>query len=295
MKPPEIVSALVTPFDPDGAVDFDAFDRVLERLKPLVDGVFVAGTTGEFPALADAERTALIARALAVFGPSGVVAHVGAASTHDALRLTTAAADAGAERFAAITPYYLAASPQGTASYFAALRKELPTQSLYAYLFPDVAVTDVLPEAFAVLADTGIDGVKVSGTASTRVAEYLAAAPAGLRLWSGNDADLPAVMAAGGVGTVSGVSSVCPGPWAAYRDAVRDGHDAAAAEAQRTIQTLVAALGPSIERLRFGLAELRCPVGRSRMPIDLPDHSAKDAIRMALTAAGSALQHTPVA
>lgn len=77
MAAPEILSALTTPFGADGALDLNAFTANIERLLPLVDGVFVAGTTGEFPALTPAEHAALVEAALAAFGPTRVVVHVG--------------------------------------------------------------------------------------------------------------------------------------------------------------------------------------------------------------------------
>jgi 4-hydroxy-tetrahydrodipicolinate synthase len=85
---PEIISAIPTPFAEDGKLNLPALRTNLERLEPLLDGVFAAGTTGEFLALSDDERIAVIEEALAVFGPARVVAHVGAAATHQAVALT---------------------------------------------------------------------------------------------------------------------------------------------------------------------------------------------------------------
>lgn len=266
---PEILSAVPTPFTQDGTLDLPALRSNLERLSPLVDGVFAAGTTGEFPALTDGERIEVIRESLAVFGPERVVAHVGAPSVRQAISLLLAAKEAGAQRFAAITPYFLTASPAGVAAYYKALRGAAGQHSLYAYVFPEVAGTDILPEDLpALVSESGIDGIKVSGAASKRVREYLAAAPEGFQLWSGNDADLPDILASGGQGTVSGVSAVCPEPWAAYRDAVRENDAEAAAAAQADIETLVPLLGPSIAALKFGISHRGLTGGSVRMSID---------------------------
>jgi 4-hydroxy-tetrahydrodipicolinate synthase len=266
---PEILSAVPTPFSQDGTLDLPALRSNLERLNPLVDGIFAAGTTGEFPALTDGERIEVIRESLAVFGPERVVAHVGAPSAQQAVRLLLSAQELGVQRFAAITPYFLTASPAGVAAYYKALRGAAGQGSLYAYVFPEVAGTDILPEDLpALISESGIDGIKVSGAASGRVREYLAAAPAGFRLWSGNDADLPNILALGGQGTVSGVSAVCPEPWAAYRDAVRGNDAAAATAAQADIETLVPLLGPSIAALKFGITHRGLPGGTVRMSID---------------------------
>jgi dihydrodipicolinate synthase/N-acetylneuraminate lyase len=156
---PEILSALTTPFDDSGDIVTSAFEANLARLEPWVDGVR-RRTTGEFPALEADEHLDLTRRALAVFGPDRVVVHTGAPSLRQALRLAAAAAAVGARRFAALTPYYLAATPAGCARYFSALKTELAGAEVYGYLFPDVAVTEGLPDQLQPLLDAGIDGLK---------------------------------------------------------------------------------------------------------------------------------------
>lgn len=286
MAPPEIISALTTPFDGSGEIRYDVFDENLARLAPFSDAVFVAGTTGEYLTLRTTEHADLVAQALAVFGADRVIVHVGAACTRDALVRTGSALELGARRFAAITPIYHGASAAGTARHFAALRAEIGSHPFYGYLFPDVAITDITPDHVQPLLDAGIDGLKLSGLASTRLQEYLAVLPTGFPVWSGNDADLPAVMAAGGTGTVSGVSGVHPYPWAAYRDAVAAGDAAAAERAQHTITTLVAAIGSSIAFHKAGLDRQGLYGGHCRMTIDAPTPAAIRAIDAALAIAG---------
>jgi len=282
---PQIISAVPTPFATDGKLDLAALHSNLERLEPLLDGVFAAGTTGEFPALSDDERVAVIQEAITVFGPTRVVAHVGAATTQQAVAITEAVQRVGAQRFAAVTPYYLRASLDGVSRYYAALREVVRDGELYGYFFPDVALTDVAPEDLPRLLEVGLDGVKVSGAASGRVADYLSQAPDGFRLWSGNDADLPNIMACGGMGTVSGVSSVMPEPWVAFREAYAAGDQSRLGQAQRAINALVPILGPSIANLKYGLSRLGLTGGPTRMSIDEPTPEVRMTIDAALTEA----------
>jgi 4-hydroxy-tetrahydrodipicolinate synthase len=286
---PEIISAVPPHFAADGKLDLPALRTNLERLEPVLDGVFVAGTTGEFPALADDERIAVIEEAISVFGPARVVAHIGAAATHSALALARAALEVGAQRLAAVTPYYLRASTDGVRRHYAALREVVEDGELYGYLFPDVALTDVTPAELPGLVAAGLDGVKVSGTASTRVADYLAKAPAGFKLWSGNDADLPNVLARGGRGLVSGVSAVLPEPWVAFRAAYAADDRSGVDRAQRAIEALVSVLGPSITRLKYGLSVLGLPSGPTRMCVDEPTAEVRTSIEAALAQARSIL------
>ncbi|MFT3889468.1 MAG: dihydrodipicolinate synthase family protein [Arachnia sp.] len=269
MQQPEILSAVTTPFSPDGEVDLAALTANLRRIEPLVDGVFAAGTTGEFLALSQDEHEEIITAALEAFGPNRVVVHVGAASTRDAVALARQSSRLGATRFAAITPYYLKASTEGILRHWSAIN-EACDGDLYGYVFPDVAVTDLLPEDLPRVLASGIKGIKVSATASGRVDEYLAHAPEGFQLWSGNDADVPHVMAAGGTGTVSGVSGAVPGPWAALRDAMAAGDQEAADKAQAVIARVVPVLGPSIANLKVALDRQGLTGGTCRMVIDAP-------------------------
>lgn len=96
-------------------------------------------------------------------------------------------------------------------------------------------------------------------------------APAGFKLWSGNDADVPNVMAAGGTGTVSGVSGACPAPWAALRAAMAGGDAAGIERAQQIIVRVVSVLGPSIAALKAALDLQGLAGGHCRMLIDTPN------------------------
>lgn len=282
MNKPEILSALTTPFGPDGEILYSDLRANMERLEPLVDGIFLAGTTGEFLALTPDEHAKLVEMAMEIFGPERVVVHVGSPSTYQSLKLTEASRDLGAKRFAAVTPYYLKASVDGIVRHWAALKQACGGE-FYGYVFPDVAVTDLLPEDLPAVLMSGIDGIKISATASGRVADYIAAAPDGFKVWSGNDADLPNVLALGGVGTVSGCSSACPKPWADFRNAYQAGDVAALADAQRRIEIIVPAIGPSIAALKTAQDLQQITGGACRMSIDSADEAA---IREALTAAG---------
>ena len=115
---PVVYSAVPTLFGRDGELD-PGGNRALYRLiAGLVDGMLVAGTTGEFPALDDAERLSLFELALAEAGPDRVIAHIGAPDARHATRLARAAAALGATRIAAITPYYLPARPDELAAHY---------------------------------------------------------------------------------------------------------------------------------------------------------------------------------
>ncbi len=273
---PVVFSAVPTLFGADGELDPGANRALYELVAGLVDGLFVAGTTGEFPALEDAERLSLFELALAGAGPDRVIAHIGAPDARHAARLARAAVALGATRIAAITPYYLPARPDELAGHYRRIRDAAPGPELYAYIFPERTGLNVPPPLFAQVADAaGLAGAKVSGSASADLAGYVAAAP-GLRIFSGNDARPWDSMRAGGAGVISGRSSAYPEVYAALQ------HD----EAEQERLDRIVALGASIGRLKHALLVRGLASSpAARMTVDPPDPGVAAAI--AAEAAGS--------
>ena len=207
---PVVLAAVPTLFSAEGELDRDANRALYKLIAGLLDGLLVAGTTGEFPALEDAERLWLVEQALAEAGPDRVIAHIGAPDARHAARLARAAVALGAGRIAAITPYYLPARPDELVAHYRRVREAAPGAELYAYIFPERTGLRVPAPLLAEVAEAaGLAGAKISGSASADLAGYVAAAP-GLRIFSGNDADPWAAMRAGGAGVISGRSSRLP-------------------------------------------------------------------------------------
>jgi 4-hydroxy-tetrahydrodipicolinate synthase len=276
---PVVFSAVPTLFGGDGEVDLDANQALYKLLTGLLDGVFVAGTTGEFPALDDAERLSLIELALAEAGPDRVIAHVGAPDARRSARLARAAAALGATQLAAITPYYLPARPDEVGDHYRRIRDAAPDVDLFAYIFPERTGLRVSPTLFASMASAdsaGLAGAKLSGSAPADLAGYLALAP-GLRFFSGDDSNPGAIVRAGGAGVISGRSSAYPEVYASLAAALAAGDLAAAARDQAVLDRIVA-LGASIGRLKYAL-QLRGRGGTTaRMTVDPPDASLAAAI-----------------
>jgi 4-hydroxy-tetrahydrodipicolinate synthase len=274
---PVVFSAVPTLFSSDGEIDLDGNRALYKHVAGLVDGLFIAGTTGEFPALDDAERLSLIELALAEAGPERVIAHVGAPDARHSARLAQAAAVLGATQLAAITPFYLPVRPDELTAHYGRIREAVPGLQLYAYIFPERTGLRVPPSGFAsVAAAAGLAGAKLSGSAAAELASYVAAAP-GLRLFSGDDSNPGATMRAGGAGVISGRSSAYPEVYAALATALAAGDVDAAARHQAVLDRIVA-LGASIGRLKYALA-LRGRGGTTaRMTVDPPDAELAAAI-----------------
>jgi 4-hydroxy-tetrahydrodipicolinate synthase len=270
-----VLAAVPTPFAADGSVDLACARRLYEFLADRVDGLLVAGTTGEFPALDEDERLVLIDTAIDVLGPDRIIAHIGAPDAYRAVRLAREASLLGASRIAAITPYYLAASPAEVTEYYLRIREAAPEPGLYAYIFPERTGLTVAPQQFCELADAvGLAGAKFSGVAARNVAECAAARP-GLRIFSGDDTDLAATLRAGGAGIISARASAFPEVFsglAAAIAAAADGadHDGEVAARQADVSA-IASLGQSIGLVKEALRVRGFGPMAARMAVAEPD------------------------
>lgn len=281
---PVVYSAVPTLFGPDGELDPGANRALYRLIAGLVDGMLVAGTTGEFPALEDAERLSLFELALAEAGPDRVIAHIGAPDTRHAIRLARAAVALGATRIAAITPYYLPARPDELAGHYRRIRDAVPDPDIYAYIFPERTGLAVPPPLFAEVAQAaGLAGAKISGSASADLAGYVAAAP-GLRIFSGNDANPWATMRAGGAGVISGRSAAYPEVYAALCKSTPESDPGAQERLDRIV-----ALGASIGRIKHALGVRGLAGTAARMTVDPPGPELAAAIAAEVSATAETL------
>jgi 4-hydroxy-tetrahydrodipicolinate synthase len=267
-----VFAAVPTPFTADGDVDTGAARRLYGFLAGVVDGLFVAGTTGEFPALDDGERLALIETGLDAAGPDRVIAHVGAADSRRAARLAVSAVALGATRIAAITPFYLTPRRDEVTAYYNRIRQAAPAAALYSYIFPERTGSTVPPEQFAALAEAvGLAGAKFSGGAARNVAACAVACP-GLKVFSGDDTDLAATLRDGGAGIISARAAAYPEVFSALSAALASGSPEEAARHQAEV-TAIASTGASIGRVKEALRGRGFDSMAARMPVDVPDEA----------------------
>lgn len=285
MSRAQLLTAVPTPFGPDERLDTNGVATLFAAVREASpDGVFVAGTTGEFTALDDDERLVLARIALRVFGPERVFVHVGAAASRQAERLAVRSVEAGATRLAAVTPFYFPGPGDAVLRYFERVVAAAGNAEVWAYLFAARTTTRVPPEALADLQRVGVLGAKISGEDDDAVRAYVAAAPSGFRIISGNDASFPQLRQVGGLGVVSGVSSVFPRPFRDMRDALNAGDEDGVADAQARIDRAVRVVrSGSIAHLKAGLRLRGLPAGPVRISTDAVGDSDLAELRAAVT------------
>jgi 4-hydroxy-tetrahydrodipicolinate synthase len=206
------IPALVTPMRADGAVDFPAWDRLLDfHVAEGTDGVVVGGTTGESPTLESAEVIELVQRAKArLAGRMPVIAGSGTNSTAKSIELSRSLAEAGADGLLTVVPYYNRPTQEGMVRHFSAIADAVQVPVIL-YNVPGRTACDLLPETVVRLsAHPRIAGIKEATGDLSRAATILQAAAPGFLLLSGDDPTAPELIRRGACGVISVTANVAP-------------------------------------------------------------------------------------
>ena len=199
----EVLTAMVTPFDYDLALDVDGAVGVARWLADNGStGLVLAGTTGESPTLSDDEKVELW-RAVAEAVTVPVVAGAGSNDTRHSVELTERATQCGVAAVLAVTPYYNRPSQAGLEAHFRAVAGATPLP-LMVYDIPIRTGRKISHEVLVRLAREvpNFLAVKDAALDVSASARLTAAAPAGFELYSGNDDQTLPLLAIGGVGVV---------------------------------------------------------------------------------------------
>lgn len=205
--------ALVTPFR-DGEVDFPAFEAFVDwQIQSGVAGVVAVGTTGESATLTFAEHIDVVKAAVrAARGRVPVIAGAGANATAEAIELSVACAEAGAQALLHVTPAYNRPTQEGLVQHYRAIAKST-TLPIIVYNVPSRTACDMCPDTVARLLDVAnIVGLKEATGGIGRATELVtkAAARRDFALLSGDDATAMPYLMLGFVGIISVAANVAP-------------------------------------------------------------------------------------
>ena len=206
-----LLTAMVTPFGPDGSLDLPAAARLANHLVDAgCDGLVISGTTGESPTTTDAEKLALLRAVLEAVGDRArVIAGAGSYDTAHSVHLAKACAAEGAHGLLVVTPYYSKPPQAGLIAHFTAVADETPLPVLL-YDIPPRSVVPIESETLrALAAHPNIVGVKDAKGDLHAGAQLMA--ETGLVYYSGDDAlNLP-WLAMGATGFISVISHLAAG------------------------------------------------------------------------------------
>jgi 4-hydroxy-tetrahydrodipicolinate synthase len=205
-------TAIVTPFK-DGRIDEAAFERLVKaQIKGGVDGIVPVGTTGESPTLDYEEHIQVIEAAVEYADKKiKVLAGTGANSTNEAIYLTKAAEEAGADGSLQVAPYYNKPTQEGLFQHFHAIARatKLP---IMLYSIPGRCGVEIAVETVVRLAHDSVNiiGIKEAGGSADRVSQLRAALGPRFTIMSGDDSLTLPFMSVGAHGVVSVASNVIP-------------------------------------------------------------------------------------
>lgn len=262
--------ALITPFTEDG-IDFEAYGRLIDwQIEQGTDAIIAAGTTGEPSTMTMQEHADVIRFAVRhAAGRVPVIAGTGANSTHEALHLAQEAEQAGADGLLIVTPYYNKTTQQGLIAHFTAIADSVHTP-IIVYNVPGRTGLNLLPQTMNILADhPNIVGLKEACPDIVQVIETLRLCGDRLDVYSGEDGNIIAVLAAGGAGVISVIANIAPKETHQLCRSFFDGDIEAARHMQYRFAPLVKALFSEVNPIPVKAAAALmglCP-GRVRLPL----------------------------
>jgi 4-hydroxy-tetrahydrodipicolinate synthase len=283
-----VITAMVTPFRPDGAVDFERFRELATHLvENGSDGLVVCGTTGESPTLSDAEKLDLFRVAVdEVGGRAKLIAGTGTYDTAHSAALTREATALGVDAILIVAPYYNKPPQRAIVRHFEEIASatDLP---IVAYNIPGRVVVNIEPATIERLAE--IDNVVAVKQALEDPAQArFIAEETRLDLYSGDDPNTFAFLEFGGVGVVS-VTAHLWGPQIAemirrYREGDVDGARTLHEEQQPSYDLLRIQTNPIPIKAALNLTGRE--VGGHRLPMVEADEGELAQIRSCLERSG---------
>ncbi|MFB2836929.1 4-hydroxy-tetrahydrodipicolinate synthase [Floridanema evergladense] len=201
-----VITALVTPFNEDGSVNYTVAEQLAGHLAENgTDAFVICGTTGESPTLKLAEELELFQVVQqAVAGKAKIIAGTGSNSTEEAIAATQKAAKIGIDGSLQVVPYYNKPPQEGLYQHFQAIAKSFPDLPIMLYNIPGRTGQNLAPETVARLAEIpNIVAIKEASGSMDQVSQIRNLTPPEFEIYSGDDSLTLPLLAVGGTGVVS--------------------------------------------------------------------------------------------
>ena len=285
-----VCTAIVTPFTSSGEVDFNTFDRLIDRqLAAGVSAICVCGTTGESATLTEKEHEELIdACVRRVDGRAKVVAGTGSNSTANTLSLSRESQALGADALLLVTPYYNKTTQTGLIRHYEYIADRVDL-SIIVYNVPSRTALGCTAQTYEALSHhPNINGIKEASGDFSLIARTRALCGNELNLWSGNDDQTVAMMALGGQGVISVYSNLMPENMVAIAQKCLEGDFSGATALQRGAMELMDALFLEVNPIpvKTALNLSGTEVGPLRLPLCEISSSHLDMLKHAMKRAG---------
>jgi 4-hydroxy-tetrahydrodipicolinate synthase len=283
--------AIVTPMRADGAVDLEAWARLIDfHLANGTNGIVVGGTTGESATLHEAELRELTERACAqVRGRLAVIAGAGTSSTATTVERVEWLSRLPIDGLLLVTPAYNRPTQEGLVRHFAAAAGAA-SKPILLYNVPTRTAVDMKPPTVARLSRVaGIVGVKEAVPEMTRIRELVDATAKGFAILSGDDATAREAIACGARGVISVTANVAPRAMSEMVAAALAGDAARAAQLDAPLTALHRELFVEANPIpaKWTLAEMGLIGPGIRLPLTPLAEAHHAAMRAAARAAGA--------
>ncbi len=281
-----LLTAMVTPFDGEGRVDYEQAKRLaLALLDSGSDGVVVTGTTGERSTLTDEEQLKLFAAVKEAVGGRGtVMAGTGGNCTRESLEVTREAERVGVDAVLLVVPYYNKPTQEGLVEHFKAIAQGTSLPCIL-YNVPSRTVTNLAADTVIRLSQVdNIVGIKEASANLDQIAKIIEGTGEDFLVYSGNDSDTFPILALGGYGAISVASHLVGAQIKEMMDRFLGGEVEAAAQLHRRLLPLIDALFVVSNPIpiKYALNYLGFPVGKPRLPLTEPDEKSAAVIRTVL-------------
>jgi len=281
-----LITAMVTPFDAEGKVDYAQAKKLAQALlNSGSDGLVVSGTTGESPTLSPEEKLRLFTEIKSAVAKQGVViAGTGNYNTAESCELTKEAEKTGVDGCLLVVPYYNRPAQEGLLEHFKAIAEATKLPCI-VYNVPSRTVTNLAAETVIKLSQIdNIIGVKEASGNFDQIAKIIQGTPREFLVYSGNDGDTLPILTLGGYGVISVASHLVGRKIKEMIQNFLAGKTEEAATIHHHLLPLVNALFVVSNPipLKYALNYLGFQVGKPRLPLTEPDEKSANLIRTTL-------------
>ena len=266
-----IATAMVTPFDRKGHIDFSKTTQLVDYL--IANGsesLVVCGTTGESPTLSKEEKLALIDHVIKVVNKRvPVIAGTGSYNTYESIELTKKAENLGADAIMLVAPYYNKPNQEGLYQHFKSVAEETALPILL-YNIPGRSVVNVEPETIIALSQIkNIVAVKEASGNLNKMTKIIANTPDHFELYTGDDGNTLPVLSIGGVGVISVAAHVIGNEMQEMVKKFLDGQISEAAKLHQKLLPIMVELfkAPNPVPVKTALQMKGLDVGTVRLPL----------------------------
>ncbi|MCX6007639.1 MAG: 4-hydroxy-tetrahydrodipicolinate synthase [Chloroflexi bacterium] len=281
-----LLTAMVTPFDTRGKVDYAQAKKLAKALLASgSDGLVVSGTTGESPTLTAAEKLRLFEEIKSVVSSKvTIVAGTGNYNTQESIELTKEAEKTGVDACLLTVPYYNKPNQEGLYEHFKAIAKATKLPCII-YNVPSRTITNMTAETTIKLSKIdNIVGVKEASADFSQISRIIDGVDKGFIVYSGNDADTFPILGLGGYGVIGVITHLVGKQYKKMMDDFSAGKIEEAARLHRYFIPLVNTMFMigSPMPIKYALNYVGFRVGKPRLPLVEPDEKTRAAIEQTL-------------